>query len=145
SDDAGTANTASVTLSGVSDTSFHNVTAVFRLPANPPSGVRLRVKLTTALENAKSVYLGRMALAQMTPLLGGSVPWFGGGPLVSFFSGNTKMNATGGGTLADAWTVAVTNAAGAFQKAFERAFNMKSLGYQLPSSGSPTINDNLVA
>lgn len=133
-DDQGAANLATKSLTAVS-TSYVNFNGTFRLPAVLPSAVKLRLRLSTAIDNGKSVYVGRLALAAMSQL-------YAGGPFASVFSGNTKLIA---GASPDTWTVAVGNTYGAFQQYFERAFSMRSLGLQLPASGSPTIADSLIA
>jgi hypothetical protein len=144
-DDQSNNNSFTVTLSGIVDTNWHNYNGVFRLPKNPPAVVWLQLKLTTALTNAKNAFLGRMAMTPMTPCLGGSTPYYNGGSLMSFFSGNNKMNATGGPLIADAWTVGITNTLGKFQQGFEQFFSMKANNLHVPSSGSSTISDALVA
>ncbi len=113
-------------------TSYINVNDTFRTPALMPSTVKFKIRLSTAIDNGKWVEVGRLGFAQMRQI-------YQGGPYVSVFSGNTKL------LLNDAWTVAMTNTFGAFQKLFQRFFAMTGLGLILPSSGSPTINDNLIA
>ncbi|MDE2105776.1 MAG: hypothetical protein KGL39_51605, partial [Patescibacteria group bacterium] len=130
-DDAGTNNDTTVTLTGIADTNFHNVNAVFRLPKNPPATIRLRVRLSTALTNTDAIYISRMSLAQMTAL-------YTGGPYWSLFSGATK------GVVNDPYTLAVSQTWGTFQEYFQRFFNMTNLGLIMPNSGTPTVADTLV-
>jgi len=142
-DDAATANSVAVTLSGVADANWHSLTGAFRTPKNAATvttagNYKLQVKLTTALSNTFSVFLDCLSL---TPAVG--LYQQGGGPYLSLHSGGTPPLAAG--TAPDAWTVAITQTWGGFQKAFDRAFNMKQLGLQLPYAASPTISDALIA
>ncbi len=130
-DQAGNANLFTKSLTAVS-TSFVNVNGAFRLPANPPAVIRLKVRLSTSIDNTKSVYLGRMSLTKPTQI-------YTGGPYFSAHSGSTATLAN------DAWTLPVSQTYGTFQREFERYFGMRGLGLVMPSSGSPTIADSLVA
>jgi len=126
----GTANLFTKSLTAVS-TTYVNVNGVFRLPANPPATVKLKVRISTAIDNTKNVFLDRMALNKMTQL-------YQGGPWLSGFSSNTIVLKN------DQWSMAINNTYGGFQRLFERWYGMRSLGLKLPSSGSPTVNDNLI-
>ena len=137
-DDAGTANTITKTLTAVS-TSYVNVSGVFRTPLNLPSTVKIRIRISTAIDNTKVLYIDHMALTAMTGFYGSNAPLYGGGPLFSIFSGDTQPR------IGDSWTIALGQTFGAFQKFFQRVFNMSGLGLQLPSSGSSSISDSLVS
>jgi hypothetical protein len=113
-------------------TGFLPLNGTFRTPAILPAQLKLRVRLSTALDNTKSVYIGHLALTPVTQL-------YSGGPWAAIFSGTPNF------FKPDYFTIAVSNNyAGAFQKLFERLFSMRKLGLQLPSSGTSTVNDNLV-
>lgn len=129
-DSQSVANSATKSLTAVS-TSFVNVNAVFRTPALLPSTVKLRIRLSTAIDSGKSVYFARVALTPMGQL-------YAGGPSFAGFSANTKV------LVGDSWTSAVTNTYGLFAQYLERAFGMRALGVQLPYAGSPTISDSLI-
>jgi hypothetical protein len=114
-------------------TSFLPLNGFFRTPAALPTQLKLRVRLSTALDSAKSVYVGHLALTPVTQL-------YVGGPWGAIFSGTPVF------LLNDTFTAAISNNySSAWQKLAERLFNMRRLGLALPSGGSPTINDNLIA
>lgn len=133
-DSAGTNNLTTQSLTSTS-TTYLKFSTTFRLPAVLPSTVKLKVRLSTAIDSGKSVFIDRVALTPMTQL-------YAGGPYVAVASGATDM------VLNDAWTIAVTvSSTGAIQKAFDRMFNMRSLGLQLPSAtgAAETLDDAMVA
>lgn len=132
-DAQGNPNSVAIALTGAT-TSFvaHNV--FFRTPAVlPTTGLRLRIRLSTALSAASTVYFGHVAM-QDAPQL------YSGGPFVAPFSGNPNF------FKPDYFSLTIANDyASKFQLLADRIFNMRNLGYQLPSSGSPTISDSLVS
>lgn len=131
-DSASTANSFTISLPSVS-TTYLNFKGTFRTPASlPASGVFLKLALTTALSNTKNLYIGQVGMATMTQL-------YPGGLWARIFSSAVPP------VKGDSWTVADTNTYGVFQELFERLFSMRSLGLQLPYSGSPSISDSLVA
>jgi hypothetical protein len=130
-DDNGTANSFTVDLTTLG-TSYVNKTGVFRLPASVPSTVYLEFKTTTAQTSPRILYLDGLALGKMLEV-------YPGGPFLLGFAGVTKA------VKNDRYTAAVTNTYGVNQKYFERLWGMRALGLQLPSSGSPTVADSLVA
>lgn len=134
-DDAGNNNATSITLSSGLTTSYAAKNGVFVTPANLPSVVKLRIRLTTAATSGESFYIDRLALAECAE------PLYTGGPYAAVFAGTTAFLKN------DVFTVAVANNnAGAFQKLFWRLFDMPALGLQLPSDsgGSETVDDALV-
>jgi hypothetical protein len=63
-----------------------------------------------------------------------------GGPIVAAVAGNAPPAVT------DKWTLASTNnRAGSFQEWFARVYDMRALGYLLPTAGSTNIPDSLIA
>src|SRR5690606_15589688 len=96
-----------------------------------PSSYKLRVRLSTALDNGVSVFVDDLALAEATR-------FYTGGPYVAAFAASVNP------ALEDHWTVAITSTLGGFQKLFERFFGMRQLGLTLPFSSTPTISDSLV-
>lgn len=131
-DAAGTANRKQVTLSGLT-TSYAATNAFFRTPAVLPSTVKLRVRLSTAATNTESVFIDHLSLTPATRL-------YAGGPFIACFSGATAF------VIGDTFAVAVSNDyGGEFQRLFQRLFNMRALGLQIPDAVSETIVDSLVA
>jgi len=132
-DDAGTANQTTKALTA-STTSYAALNGFFRTPSVLPANIYLRVRLTTALDSGKSVYIDELCLT--TP-----VQTYAGGPYVAIFAGSTSS------VKNDSFTVTVSNDwGGKLQTAAEAFFGMRNLGLQLPSngSGSETIPDSLV-
>jgi len=132
-DDAGTNNVGAIVISSLS-TSWASRTATFRLPRLLPDTIKLRVRLTVAITAGSSLFLDHMSLGEMTEA-------YTGGPYLAIHSAATKFLAD------DFYTVTPTNnAAGDFQQLFERLFDMRTLGQQLPSDsgGGETISDSLV-
>jgi hypothetical protein len=136
-DEAGVANSFTIDLTALT-TSYVSKSGVFRTPLVLPTTVRLRLRMSTALENSRSVYLDKAALGVMTQL-------YTGGPSLAVFSGADDF---GQGDYASA---AVTNSRGAagtldtFQTACDRLLGLRGFDLLLPSSGTPTISDNLIA
>lgn len=136
-DARGVNNSFATTLSTLA-TTFGAISGVFRLPAAPPSTVKLRIRMSTALAGA-NVYLDDVCLARLTPL-------YTGGPGLAVFSGVTPF------VTGDTHTVTQTNdrASATFlatwQALFDRLFSSRGIGpgFLLPSSGSPTILDTLI-
>lgn len=130
-DAAGTPNSKSQSLTGIS-TTFVKVSGAFRTPAVLSASQFLRLRLSTAIDAGKNLFIDRLGFTPAQQL-------YQGGPFVAAFSGATKL------ITGDAWTVAITNTYGGFQKLFERLFGMRALGLVIPNSGSPTVSDSLIA
>jgi hypothetical protein len=126
-DGQGNANSFTVTLSGLT-TAWAIKSGVFRTPAVLPASVRLRFRLSTALSTGSGLFLDHVALAQGTSL-------YVQGPSVWVFANATNL------ILNDTYAVGITNTPGGIQRGFEQLFGMRSLGYLLPSAGSPTMAD----
>lgn len=106
---------------------------VFRLPAVVPPVVYLRIRISTAVTNTKSMFVDQVGLTPMTEI-------YSGGPLLALFSGNTAWAA------ADTFTVTTTNdRAGVLREWCERNFGMAALGLIFPTSATPTIPDSVVS
>jgi hypothetical protein len=141
-DDQGNSNLFTKSLTAVS-TSYVNVQGSFRTPAVLPTTTpvaKLRVRLSTAIDSGKSVYIGRLSLTPAAQL-------YPGGPFCSIHSGSTRVI---NGLAPDTWTIAITNTystsgSGLLQQCFERFFSMRSLGVQLPYANSPTQLDTLIS
>jgi hypothetical protein len=129
-DDAGTANTITRDLTTLT-TTYVDFGGWFRLPNQLPSTVKVQVYLTTALENAKSVYIDDLIIARGKEL-------YTRGPRIVAIRGLTPV------VVDDQIDLVVANdMAGQFQIWADRWFDMRGLGIQLPSSGSPTISESL--
>jgi len=115
-------------------TSFAIVSLTFRSPKVLPSAVYLVLETTSAVATA-AAYVDEIVLAEMRPIAPG-------GQAVAILTGTTD------------WAVDdnvrrkfTNNNEGAFVRAFDRLFDMYSLGLALPSNylGSETIADSLIA
>jgi hypothetical protein len=120
-------NAVSVDPNTLSSSDFLSYTAFLATPENVPSDVKVTIEWTSATGNVgKSIYVSGCFL---------SVP---------ATHANVNYAVTRGSTayaIGDSFTCTTTNSRdGKFQDFFTRY-----LGYQLPSSGSPTISDTLVA
>lgn len=145
-DDNGNPNSFTIALTGET-TSYAFHSGVFRLPAKynlvSPNTLRLQITTSTAIDSGKYVDIAELA---MTPM----VQIYTGGPFVVIFPG------TNGWTFGDTFSVTMANNYGGSQPFFngylQRTFNLSSIlgnlpGYlqAIPFSGSPTINNNLIA
>lgn len=138
-DDAGTANTITKDLTGVS-TTWVPVSGFFRTPSVMPADpLYLRTKLTTALPSSRTVYIDDITMVIPTQ-------FYAGGPYLAVFPGSvaTVKNDTFSVAVANDWYGPANPTGPKFQAFFQQAFGMRSLGMQLPSSASNTINENLV-
>lgn len=130
-DEEGVANSFTVALTSAT-TSYVAFNGSFRTPHIMPAAIRLRLKLTTALESGKSVFIDHVALTRHNPL-------YTQGPSIVAFSGSTRV------ITGDSWTITLTNTEGEFQELFDKFFGMKALQLLLPSDPAPTISDALIA
>ena len=137
-DDAGTNNTISKTLTSVG-ASWVNVTGFFRTKTTFSGTARLRIRLTTAVSVGTTLLIDDVHMTEATEL-------YTGGPYVAAFRGTTDVMKN------DYWTIAIANnmsaagtAGGVLQTAFEQFFKMRESGYILPSvtDGSQTVADTL--
>jgi hypothetical protein len=133
-DDKGASNQFSVSLPSLSSSSWKSCGAPFRLPHILPSSLQIRLKLTTALSAGVSLFIDRLAIALMTQM-------YPGGPSLTVFSGNINM------IVGDTFWFNIYNNYSPyhFQNLFDILFNMKQLGFQLPSSAAPSISDSLIS
>lgn len=133
---------ATLALTGVS-TTYVPFNGVFNTPQEMPSTVKLIIKLSTPLSSGKNVFIDQLAFGATKQL-------YNGGPSFAMFSGSENFYAdVNNSTQPDTFTAAFTNDQGGssngkhFMLGFDRFFNMRNLGLQLPSSASPTIADTL--
>ena len=136
-DEAGNLNTFSIDCTTLS-TNYASFTGAFRTPRVMPETVYLRIRLSTALTNGRSIYLDKLSLGLMTQL-------YPSGPYFSVHAGSVPFG------VGDYGEVTITNSRGAagsldtFQTLFARYFSqMYTEEYLLPSSATPTISDLLI-
>jgi hypothetical protein len=120
-------------------TSFQHLNALqaaecaFRTPAVLPPLVYLRVRISTAITNTKSMFVDNVGLTAFNQI-------YSGGPLLALFSGNVAWQTN------DTWTVTTTNnRVGVLREWCNRNFGMDALGLLFPTSGAPTIPDSVVS
>lgn len=136
-DDQGAANSFTQSLPALAAATWTPVSGVFRTGRSLPVGLKLRVRLSTALSAGTNLYLDRVTLFPLVTV-------YAGGPAVGVASGAAPFAA------ADAWTLTSTNDRGGaadnatFQALFERIFGLSSLGLLLPSANTPTVADTLI-
>lgn len=134
-DNAGNNVLVSLTCSSLT-TSYAAVTGFFRTPSRLPAAVYFDIVASTPLTNAHSVFLDHLQVAPSTQL-------YTGGPYCNLFSGSTNFAKN------DVFTLAITNSLGttSFARSLDRTLGLGAMGpqYKIPSSGSPTVNDNLIA
>lgn len=136
-DMAGTANTKAVSLPGLTGATWTPVTFVFRTSRIVPAGAKIRIRLSTALSVGTNLNIDRAMIYQM------NAP-FNGGPLVALFQGATEFPAGDFFTITSANNRGGATENATFQALFDRMFNMRSLGLQLPSDAAPTLPDTLI-
>lgn len=140
-DDAGTPNLATIDLTMASSSWADPVAAtgsfVFRLPRVVPTGLKLRIRLSTALSVGSSVFLDHEAMTPMVDL-------YPGGPSAAVFAGAIPFAVRDGWTVTGANDRASASYLATWQALFDRWFGMREMGLQLPFAGLPTIADTLI-
>lgn len=138
-DAQGVNNTFTRVITTLVNLTWTAVQGVFRLPKAIPAGLKIRLRLSTAMTAGSSLNIDQLTLAELAEP-------YPGGPLIGVFSG-----ATGWAEL-DGYTLAVANDRGGglygatFQTVFERFYGMTNFGLLLPSttSGGETQPDTLI-
>lgn len=108
---------------------------VFRLPLVVPPLVYFRLRISTAVTNARSIFFDHLAMAQMRQL-------YNGGPFVAAFTGAAAFK------LEDSFTIAVTNdRAGLVGEYMNRNFSLAQNNLLIPSNDSAgeTIPDTVAS
>lgn len=133
-DDAGTAQTYSITLtSGVSTSQFTTFATTFRLPSPLPDNVYFRVRFSTALSNTVILYVDSCSFGAE------AVQLYDGGPFIAAVATFDKL------AVGDNWNIAVTNdLRGAIQTLFWRLFDRPDLMLPSATGGTETIADSLI-
>jgi hypothetical protein len=110
------------------------VSAFWCTPRILASTARIRMKTTTTLEAAHYAHVDSVTLTPATEA-------YPGGPWIGVVPGSTRA------AIGDVHSVAIAAVnTGKFQQWMQRCFDMRSLGYQLPSNdaGSESVNDSLI-
>lgn len=131
-DAAGNPSSVSRDLTGIPST-FVATFATFRTPSVLPPTLRLRIRLSTPLTSGRTAYVDKLSLARPTQL-------YQQGLYLSAHASNSPL------IVGDSFTVSASNdRAGRILTWCERLFGLRNLSLLLPSSGSPTISDSLIA
>lgn len=133
-DDAGTAN--SYTVSAVTDitTGWKPFSGVFRTPAVMPAQVYFRVRISTAVTNTSSIFVDEAFLGSIDEL-------YTDGPLLAIFDGATNFE------LNDRITLTLTNdRAGEIHEWLDRIFSLRENRLIFPTltDTNETIDDALI-
>lgn len=133
----GTANSFTVSVPGLTGTTWTAKQGVFRLPKAVPSTLKVRLRLSTAMSSGSHLTIDNVTFGEL------AAP-YEGGPLIGVFAGATAF------ARDDAWTVDASNNRGGasynatFHALFDRLFGMRALGLQLPSASGPSQADTLI-
>jgi hypothetical protein len=137
-DAAGVDNSFTVDLTALTGV-YAGYGGAFRTPVDLPDQMFLRLRLTTALTTARSVYVDRVSMGLMTQL-------YRSGPYVAIHSGNLPF------VTGDYNTITITNSRGAggtlntWQTFFSRIIpQMITNELLLPSSSVPNVSDALIS
>ena len=132
-DKEGNVNQKKITVASISTTDHDSQFFFFRMTRQHSMPVYLRIRAATPIADGTSVYIDEMAVVAATEL-------YNGGPFVAIFAGATPA------VIEDAWTLTVTNdRGGQIQEWYERAFDMRSKGFLLPTSGVTLIPDSVIS
>lgn len=145
-DESGNAIQQDIDLTALT-TSFVAKTHKQATPRKLPATIKLRLRLTTALTNARAVYLDHLALAER---IGGSARP-GWEPFVAIFSGNpdlslndhTHVTATGQSRVFQ--LVPTNNRASGWASLTDKFWDTSLHGIILPYAGTNLISDALIA
>ena len=129
-DDQGTANSFTIAATGLT-TSWAAQTGFFRTPATLPPVVYFRVRISTAVSSGSSVYIDEAMLFEADEL-------YTDGLAVSVIEGPAEWEPD------DRAVITTTNDwAGLLHEWLDRVFGLRESRLLFPTSGSPTINDDL--
>ncbi len=134
-DQQGVANSYTITLN-TTTTSWVASTGLFRIPNVPPTTLRLRFRVSTALAG-DDILVDSLCFSPL------KAAYNGGFGFVLFGSTTPYVKA-------DAYDITATNARGGqsylatFQSLFDRLFGMRGLNLLLPTSGSPSQADSKI-
>ena len=138
-DEQGVAQTLSVDLTTLG-TTYTARQLDFRLVEPLPAAVWLRFRLSTAIENGKSLYLDHAAVAPMTQP-GDPEDYT---PFVCIFSGAVNW-ALDDGAGTKVLKITTTNSRGSqWQELLDRFYDTVDVSWLTPTSGVVLINDNLI-
>lgn len=130
-DNAGTQCNMTKTMSG-STTSFVPQVQFIRTPKVLPPATAFQIKLTTAI--------GTGSNASIQCALTAGQELYAGGPYVAGFRGSTDV------LIGDVfYGVTTNNNGGLWQQTFDRFFDMRGMGLQLPSNTTGSISSTLIS
>jgi len=130
--EAGDAQSSTIDLTAVGS-SWYWWTGFFQTPAVLPANVYLQIKCTTAIDAAGILDIDSANMIAIEPV-------YPGGPVLFATVGDVNWDAT------DRRKVTVSNNyAGQLHAWFDRVFNLRSQGLQLPTSGTPTQAEALIS
>lgn len=106
---------------------------IFRLPAQVPPVVYLRIRLSTAITNGKNMWVDNAALSAVNE-------FYTGGPGAVIFAGSKPF------APADSFAVTVTNdRAGVVREYMQRNLDLAGKELLLPTAASPTVPDSVAS
>lgn len=134
-DDEGNNNSLSIDLTAAT-TSYLPYTTFFRLPEPLPATIKLRLRLSVAIENAKSAIIDDVYLGDDDA----AIQLYDGGPYLAAVIGSVNA------AIDDKWTFDISNdGAGAFQRLFRRLFQQPTRLLPSNAAGGETVSDGLIA
>jgi len=149
---AGTNQRITSTISGFGGTTYQTVTGTFQTPTNMPTNVRLQIIASTPITTGSNVFIDFACLAVPTSQGNGYGGLYPGGPYMSVFRGDVDLVNYVSNTVGDRFQVAVANNYGtssptvlSFGPMFNQLCNLAGLGYIMPTSGSPNEADSLIS
>lgn len=130
---SGTNNSASVTLSSLTNATWYDFGGFFRTPEVFTGDVYLKISCTTAIDASGVLLIDSVWLGEVSEI-------YNGGPSVFITTGDTHWD------IRDEVKVTVTNDyAGDMNQWLDRVFDLKNLGEKFPTNASPTISDSLIS
>ena len=132
-DEEGTANTASVDLSSLTNAAWYNLGGFFRTPVSFENNMYIKVTCSTAIDASGILYIDSFWLGSVTSA-------YSGGPSFFVTSGPTQWDTR------DLRRITVSNDYGGdVNQWLDRIFDLKGTGKKFPTSGSPTILDSVIS
>jgi len=144
---AGTANTITISISGLGNTNYNAFKGAFQTPTIMPTTARIQIKASTKITTSSNVFMDFAALSAPSQL-------YAGGPYLSVFRGSVDLIRWISPTIGDYWTNAIANNYGSssptvlsIQWMFQQFFGMAQMGLILPSvtGGAETISNSVIS
>lgn len=132
-DAAGTDNSLTVDATAIPDSSHASQSFSFRIPRTISQPVYLQLRISSAIDNACSIYVDEVTVTRATQL-------YPGGPWVSVVGGAAPA------IVGDSWMLGVANdRSGQIQEWYNRAFGMAERGLLLPVAGTSLIPEAVLS